>query len=90
MREGSWLASAKNGDSDEDFLPVPSAEKARAIKAETLKTGTPVRFELPVASGDSTRWFDVRVDVDRDEAGTVIGLIGTSVEITNRSGARTR
>lgn len=82
--QGSWLAEARNGDCDQDFLPAPAADKAKAIKAETLKTGAPVRFELPVASGDTVRWFDVRVDVDRNDDGEVIGLIGTSVEITDQ------
>ncbi|WP_182085436.1 PAS domain-containing sensor histidine kinase [Aureimonas sp. ME7] len=82
--EGSWLADAKTGDSDHDFLPVPAAEKAKAIKSEILKSGAPVRFELPILSGDNGRWFDVRVDVDRNDEGEIIGLIGTSVEITDQ------
>ena len=78
----SWLAQARNGDTDHDFLSGPAAEKSMALKQEILRTGTQARFELPILSGDATRWFDVRLDVDRDEAGEVIGVIGTSLEIT--------
>ena len=30
------------------------------------------------------RWFDIRIDVDENEAGEVCGIIGTSVEITEQ------
>ncbi|WP_062012565.1 PAS domain-containing sensor histidine kinase [Aureimonas sp. AU4] len=82
--EGSWLASARNGDADHDFLPGTAAEKATAIKAEVLRSHKPARFELPILSGSQVRWFDVRVDVDRDDAGQIIGIIGTSLEITDQ------
>lgn len=82
--EGSWLASARNGDADHDFLPGTAAEKANAVKAEVLRSHKPARFELPILSGAQVRWFDVRVDVDRDDAGQIIGIIGTSLEITEQ------
>jgi len=81
---GSWLASARNGDADHDFLPGTAAEKAHAIKTEVLRTHKPARFELPILSGSQVRWFDVRIDVDRDDTGQIIGIIGTSLEITEQ------
>jgi len=82
--ENSWLSSARNGDIDHDFLSGPAAEKSNAIKSEILRTHKPARFELPFLASDSMRWFDIRIDVDRDESGTVIGVIGTSLEITEQ------
>jgi len=78
----SWLSKARNGDTDHDFLAGPAAERSMALKQEILRSGAHARFELPILSGDAMRWFDVRLDVDRDEAGEVIGIIGTSLEIT--------
>ena len=46
-----------------------------------VRTGD--RFELTMTSG-SRRWFDVRVDADRDETGQIIGIIGTSFDITEQ------
>ena len=81
---GSWLANAKAGDQDGDFLASAAAQKAVAVKSELLRDHQPVRFELPLSAGGSLRWFDVRIDVDRDEDGTVLGLVGTSFEITDQ------
>jgi len=82
--QNSWLATARNGNLDHDVLAGAAADRSHAIKSEILKTQQSARFELPVPSGGSMRWFDIRVDVDRDEAGTVIGIIGTSLEITEQ------
>ncbi|WP_019997836.1 sensor histidine kinase [Aureimonas ureilytica] len=82
--EGSWLATAHNGDTDHDFLPGPAAEKSTSIKQDILRTHKPARFELPILSGEAVRWFDIRIDVDRNDAGEVIGIIGTSLEITEQ------
>lgn len=82
--EGSWLSSAHNGDTDYDFMPGAAAEKSVSIKQDILRTQKPARFELPILSGESMRWFDIRVDVDRDDSGDIIGIIGTSLEITEQ------
>ncbi len=82
--EGSWLSSAHNGDTDYDFMPGAAAEKSVSIKQDILRTQKPARFELPILSGESMRWFDIRVDVDRDDSGEIIGIIGTSLEITEQ------
>lgn len=80
----SWLALAGTGASDEDFLGAHAAEKAIAIKAEVLASHRPARFELPMIEEGVVRWFDIRIDIDRDEEGEVIGLVGTSLEITEQ------
>ncbi|MCM2503281.1 PAS domain-containing protein [Aureimonas altamirensis] len=82
--DNSWLASAANGLRDSDFLPASAAERCDAIKRTVLDSGKPARFELQIADAEQHRWFDVRVDVDRDDTGAVIGLVGTSLEITEQ------
>lgn len=82
--EGTWLSKARNGDLDYDFMPGTAAEKSVSIKQDILRTHKPARFELPILGGEAVRWFDIRVDVDRDESGQVIGIIGTSLEITEQ------
>ncbi|MFB2351172.1 PAS domain-containing protein, partial [Priestia megaterium] len=74
----SWLAGADEGMTDGDILSGQAAERSTAMKREVLRSIRPARFELSIATGPSVRWYDVRVDVDRDAQGEVCGLIGTS------------
>lgn len=80
----SWLARADEGTNDGDILSVPAAERSTAMKREVLRSFRPARFELSLATGSSVRWYDVRVDVDRDANGEVCGIIGTSFDITEQ------
>ena len=80
----SWLAGADEGMTDGDILSVQAAERSTAMKREVLRSIRPARFELSIATGPSVRWYDVRVDVDRDAQGEVCGLIGTSFDITEQ------
>lgn len=80
----SWLDEQIVGLGDVDLLGAAAAEKSIVVKREVLRTSRPARFELSTTSGSVTRWFDVRVDVDRDQNDAVIGIIGTSLEITEQ------
>ncbi|MFD2236319.1 PAS domain-containing sensor histidine kinase [Aureimonas populi] len=80
--EGSWLAGAQPGCRDEDFLSQAESGQAAEIKRGVILSGRRARFELRVASPDGVRWFDVRLDADRDAQGQIQGLVGSSVEIT--------
>ncbi|SJZ82793.1 sensor histidine kinase [Consotaella salsifontis] len=80
----SWLQSDVTGKSDLDVLGGAAGERASAVKQEVLDRQVPARFELAVPSQRGLRWFDVRVDVDRDDDGVVVGIIGTSMEITEQ------
>lgn len=78
----SWLADVRLGSSDDDVLAPDAAADARQIKSDVLKTGEAARYELLVSASEGARWFDVRLDADRDSAGRIVGLVGTSTEIT--------
>lgn len=80
----SWLARAGEGVVDGDILSPQAAERSMAMKREVLRSFRPARFELSITSGPSVRWYDVRVDVDRDSQGGVCGIIGTSFDITEQ------
>lgn len=80
----SWLCGVEAGHGDKDVLSPQAAEKAIQVKREVIRTQRPARFELATVFGPTTRWFDVRVDVDRNEAGEVAGIVGTSFEITEQ------
>jgi two-component sensor histidine kinase len=79
----SWLDDSVIGQDDNAILSAAAAEKSVAVKREVLRTQRPARFELSSTSGSVTRWFDIRVDIDKvgDE---VVGVIGTSLEITEQ------
>lgn len=82
--ERSWLDGVATGACDADILSPAAAERSHAIKSSILQSGEPARFELPIGSPDGIRWFDVRIDANRDETGTIIGIVGTSLEITGQ------
>ena len=79
----SWLDDGSVGQSDHDILAGPAADKSVGVKREVLRTQRPARFELSSTTGSVTRWFDIRVDVDKVDD-KVVGIIGTSLEITEQ------
>ncbi|GGE19580.1 histidine kinase [Aureimonas endophytica] len=82
--KGSWLERAEPGQSDRDILGDANAIRMTALKEEVLRSGKATRFELSVVAGAVIRWFDIRVDVERAADGATIGLVGTSLEITDQ------
>ena len=80
----SWLSGALEGTSDTDILSEAAATRSIEMKQEVLSTGQPLRFEMAINRGNQTRWYDICVDVDRDEAGEPCGIIGTSFDITDQ------
>lgn len=80
----SWLDDSILGRTDHDILGAQAAERSVSVKRDVMRTQRPARFELSTTVGSVTRWFDVRVDVDRGEDNSVIGVIGTSLEITEQ------
>ncbi len=69
---------------DQKLVPHDGDEAVRRIKQGVLDTGQPGRGEVRLAEVDGDKWFDLNVHPLRDAQGGVIGLIGGSVEITER------
>ncbi len=80
----SWQGGAVAGSSDEDFLGEADAQASIAIKRQVLETGQSDKYELRYGSGDGGRWFSIWVDIRRDPAGDVQGVLSTIVDITNQ------
>ncbi len=80
----SWLAGAMEGTSDADILGEVAARRSTEMKREVLTTGQPLRYEMSINQGNQARWYDICVDIDRDEAGVACGIIGTSFDITDQ------
>lgn len=80
----SWLDESMVGRTDSDLLSGPAADKSVAVKREVIRTQMPARFELSIMAGSNSRWFDIRIDVDRSADGEIVGVVGTSLEITEQ------
>ncbi len=80
----SWLKAAEAGRSDRDVLSGPAAERSERAKLAVMQSGQPARFELAISHGSSVRWYDIRVDADREADGIICGVLGTCVEITDQ------
>ncbi|WP_244404125.1 PAS domain-containing sensor histidine kinase [Fulvimarina pelagi] len=80
----SWLSGIKEGMSDADILQASALQHAVDIRRKVLETGAPVHFEFLHESARAGRWYDIHLDVDRTEDGSISGILGTSVEITER------
>ena len=80
----SWLETARPGSVDDEILAADAAEQTRSIKDDVLRTGTPSRYELYVTTPEGARCYDVRLDVNRQDDGRIVGLVGTSIDITQQ------
>ena len=80
----TWLGAAKAGSLDRDLLSAAAAERAEGFKRDVIRTGRPSRFELATTQGAAVRWYDIRVEIDRDDNSNICGVLGTCVEITDQ------
>jgi PAS domain S-box-containing protein len=72
------------GRSDEEILPPESAADIVALKREALASGQAKSMEMALASGAGARWHDLHIEPLRNDAGATVGLICTSVDVTER------
>jgi two-component sensor histidine kinase len=66
------------------ILPPAQAERIGAAKRNVIASGNPERLELSVPADDGARWFQVWIDADHGDAGTVQGVVTTMVETTEQ------
>lgn len=79
-----WSDGDITGKIDSQFLPLASADRIMDRKRAVLATGMPDTLEFRDSTPDGGRWFDMWIDPDHAEDGTVNGLVTTVVEITER------
>ena len=73
------------GRTDEDiFERAEDARRIGAIKREVLRNGQPRREEVCAFSRGAERWYDLHVRPHRAADGSIIGVLCTAVDITDR------
>jgi two-component sensor histidine kinase len=65
-------------------LPGARAEAIFALKSDVLQKGEPRDAELRIDTGKALRWYDFHIEPMRDVSGSLIGLTGAAVDITER------
>jgi two-component sensor histidine kinase len=80
----AWARGDLYGMNDHDFLPEPEALRMTAAKRDVLATGARESLEIRIPDDDGVRWFDVWIDAERGNDGTVLGVVTTAVETTEQ------
>jgi PAS domain S-box-containing protein len=75
---------AMHGKTDAELLPGTRAAAIVALKSDVLQNGEPHDAELRIETGDAVRWYDFHIEPMRDMSGSLIGLTGAAVDITER------
>ncbi|RUU02098.1 histidine kinase, partial [Mesorhizobium sp. M7A.T.Ca.TU.009.02.1.1] len=66
------------------ILPEAQADRIGAAKRDVIASGNPQRLEISVPVEDGSRWFEVWIDADHGDGGTVQGVVTTMVETTEQ------
>lgn len=72
------------GNTDEDVIPAPASAAVCAAKRAVLAKGQPLDMEFRVELNGNACWFDIHIEPLRGPGGTLIGLNGAMVDITER------
>src|SRR5690606_2605704 len=75
-----WMTGA---DGDTVLTPA-QMERIVDARRRAIATGRADRFEISTSGENDTRWFEIWVDPDYADDGTVRGVITTKVETTER------
>lgn len=67
---------------DSDFLPADLAERLETKKLQVLATGECATTELRFEHNAQHIWYKFSIDAHRDDAGHIIGLITTGVNVS--------
>lgn len=72
------------GQTDESIIPAANRAAIIAAKRDVIATGQPRDAEYRIESDSQVRWYDFHLEALRDGDGTVVGLTGAVVDITER------
>lgn len=75
------------GHTDDELLAGVGCDRIAEMKRHALSTGEPQRDSVPVTIAGEPRWLDLRVQPQYDEAGAVVGLLGSAIDVTERKHA---
>ncbi len=79
-----WPVSRAIGETDLALLPEPAASALLAAKRDVVLTGKARKYEMPVGGEAEMRHFDLYLQPDRDQSGTVVGLLCAMVDVSER------
>lgn len=77
-----WQITTQEALKNMQCLSAASAEKLHAAKTHLLASGEPQRLELALTEDNAHRWYEFFIDCDKDDSGTIIGIVTTAVEIS--------
>ena len=77
-----WPQDDWTGKLDVDLFPNGEAKRVSEAKRRVVETGSPARLEVSIPTSDGSRWFDLWIDLDRDPARKLTGVVTTAVEVT--------
>lgn len=85
MRGSSGIqVEQMQGKRDEDLLPLEDVAEVVEFKQHVLQTGITERREVKFRTGGRTYIYDTFLEPVKTEAGKVVGLIGVTVDMTER------
>jgi len=76
------------GHTDAELLPPEAARRLTEIKRRCLATGERAREEVSVTVEGTTSVYDLTAEPLRDAGGAVIGLVGATLDVTERRQAQ--
>ncbi|WP_128694131.1 PAS domain S-box protein [Methanoculleus taiwanensis] len=76
------------GKTDYDLFSPADAERLTLLKNRVLETGDVVREEVPFTIGGTEHFSDVTLEPLRDAGGRIVGVSGTSFDVTDQVRAR--
>ena len=75
------------GKTDTELDPSPEAEYRESLKRMVLESGEPMRREVTATVFGRRHYYDLLIEPRFDDVGTVVGVGGTALEITERKRA---
>ncbi|MER8752040.1 sensor histidine kinase [Mesorhizobium sp. M1050] len=76
-----WVSDTADSNG---ILPAAQADRIGAAKRDVIASGNPQHLEISVPAEDGIRWFQVWIDADHGDGGTVQGVVTTMVETTEQ------
>ena len=75
---------ALQGRTDAELLAAGPAAEIVALKNEVLDSGEPRDAELRIETATAARWYDFHIEPMRDISGSLVGVTGSAVDVTER------
>lgn len=79
-----WANGDVTGLDESSFLPSETADRIFQHKQRVLASGTPESLQFRHGNPETGRWYDMWIDADYEEDGSIGGVVTTIVDITDR------